>query len=590
MPSSFEDFVDGDVIEAEHVSEMHLPIQNLERGKSFYAVDDGSTATAYAVVMDPAPDNPHPSGMIVNFKVSVENLAGSPDVMLEVNGMGSKPLIKEGGISLAAGDLKEDQIVSVIYDDSVDKFHLLSTNTASNLDASIITTGVLNPERLGSGASAEAVLCGDGVFRQRMTGFLGAASWQGQSASDAVVVCPGTSEESDTSAAYLWGAPVITDARAAGVQAFGVDHPTAPGRLSLHSAIGADIYLQPGGGGNLRFVGTGGSGHFLRQNSYGGAVSGGPITSSDLSSSALRPFQSQQGGASLCLAPLKDQRDGENPFLLGSGSVTLGSKVNAGGIPGGVVWPVSGTGSQPSRITVRNCLIPVTARRSYFGRIWLENYPGSQSSYAGCICFDADGGVLGGGAYTYFICSNVTAPNTGQWYSGIIGYESFPTGTAYITPMFLTGYGSPSGAWTTYATVPEIFEMTQCTMHSWAVGSSQTLAANTETTVQWSVVGDLKGWTYSSGVYTCTAPGRYLVDAIWSGNVSSVGYLHIQIDSTYFAVSPSKPSDEGLTCRVPVAAVVGTTLHVTVNPGSSSSGTSLSAGKVGLMLQRLEDI
>ncbi len=117
MPTTdFEVFGNGDVIEAEHINELHEVIQNLERGKSFYAGTSGGSSTAYTVTLDPAPDSPHLVGMIVHFKVHTDNTAGSPDVTLNVNSVGAKPILKGGGDSLAAGDLKAGQMVACFYD------------------------------------------------------------------------------------------------------------------------------------------------------------------------------------------------------------------------------------------------------------------------------------------------------------------------------------------------------------------------------------------------------------------------------------------------------------------------------------------
>lgn len=126
MPSSFNSFVNGDGIEASDVSEMHAPIQNLERGASYYAGASGGSSTAYTVTLSPAPDSPYQAGMIVNFKVHTANGAGSPDVTLNANSVGAKPILKNGGASLSASDLAAGQVVSVVYDTAGSgAFHLI---------------------------------------------------------------------------------------------------------------------------------------------------------------------------------------------------------------------------------------------------------------------------------------------------------------------------------------------------------------------------------------------------------------------------------------------------------------------------------
>lgn len=126
MSSSFSSFSDGDVIHADQVSEMHEPIQNLERGASFYGGTSGGSSTAYTVTLSPAPDSPYQDGMMVNFKVHTANAAGSPDVTLNVNSVSAKPILKNGGSSLSASDLAAGQVVSVVYDSaSSGAFHLI---------------------------------------------------------------------------------------------------------------------------------------------------------------------------------------------------------------------------------------------------------------------------------------------------------------------------------------------------------------------------------------------------------------------------------------------------------------------------------
>ncbi len=128
MPTTdFESFDEGDIIHAEHIKELHGVIQNLERGKAFYAGKTGVSSSAYVVSLDPAPDNPHLEGMIVTFSVQVDNAAG---VTLNVNGVGPKPILKGASSSLVAGDLKAGRMAAVIYDSSSGgSFKLISGST-----------------------------------------------------------------------------------------------------------------------------------------------------------------------------------------------------------------------------------------------------------------------------------------------------------------------------------------------------------------------------------------------------------------------------------------------------------------------------
>ena len=157
MPSSFSSFTNGDMLEATHVSEMHVPIQNIERGTAFYAGTSTGTSTAYAVAMSPAPEDPHPVGMIVNFKVHTDNIAGSPDVTLDVNSVGVKPILKAGGDSLAAGDLKAGQMASVVYDSASGGAFKLIAGAGSSVGSSVAGLDDLTDVAIGSPSSGQVV-------------------------------------------------------------------------------------------------------------------------------------------------------------------------------------------------------------------------------------------------------------------------------------------------------------------------------------------------------------------------------------------------------------------------------------------------
>lgn len=123
MPTTFSSFSDGDVIHASQVAEMHEPIQNLERGASFYAGTSSGSSSAYTASLSPAPDSSYPAGMIVNFKAHADN---SGAATLNLNSLGAKPIVKNGA-ALKAGDLKADQIVALIYNSqSGGRFEMLA--------------------------------------------------------------------------------------------------------------------------------------------------------------------------------------------------------------------------------------------------------------------------------------------------------------------------------------------------------------------------------------------------------------------------------------------------------------------------------
>lgn len=119
MSTPFLSFNPGDLIEDSHVEQFIEPIQNLEAGKPWYAEASGSV-NAFEVTLDPAPAA-YAAGMIVHFKAN-NNVTSTST--LNVNGLGAKPLQKEGNTSLISGDIVSGQMVSVIYDGT--NFQLLS--------------------------------------------------------------------------------------------------------------------------------------------------------------------------------------------------------------------------------------------------------------------------------------------------------------------------------------------------------------------------------------------------------------------------------------------------------------------------------
>lgn len=112
MPTSFTtSFGLGDVIQSAHVTQYADPVNRIEMGQAFFAVDSGST-DAYAVTMTPTPAA-YTAGMLVSFQA---NTANTGPATLNVNSLGAKAIKKNTGMDLDTGDIAADQIVTVIYD------------------------------------------------------------------------------------------------------------------------------------------------------------------------------------------------------------------------------------------------------------------------------------------------------------------------------------------------------------------------------------------------------------------------------------------------------------------------------------------
>ncbi len=120
MPTQFQSFNPGDLIEDTHLEQFINPINNLENGQSWYGEDAGPSSNTVEVDLDPSPEE-YSAGMIVHFKTGA-NITGPATINL--NSLGAKPLVKEGGVPMVGGELITGQIGSAIYDGS--SFQLVS--------------------------------------------------------------------------------------------------------------------------------------------------------------------------------------------------------------------------------------------------------------------------------------------------------------------------------------------------------------------------------------------------------------------------------------------------------------------------------
>jgi hypothetical protein len=88
-----------------------------------YSITDGS-ANTYTATLDPVPTALN-AGMVINLKIHASNNGAST---INVNSLGAKPIIKNGGEALRAGDLPENAMVSLLYTGT--SFHLIGQKAA----------------------------------------------------------------------------------------------------------------------------------------------------------------------------------------------------------------------------------------------------------------------------------------------------------------------------------------------------------------------------------------------------------------------------------------------------------------------------
>ncbi len=127
-----------------------------------YAADAGST-DAYAVTLSPVPAA-YTTGMVVRFKANTVNTGPAT---LNVNGLGAKAIVKSYNLPLVNGDIKANQIVSVIYDGT--NFQLLSPVTAPSYKSGVTTRDMT----AASGAVTIAHSLGVAPKRIRLVAWVG---------------------------------------------------------------------------------------------------------------------------------------------------------------------------------------------------------------------------------------------------------------------------------------------------------------------------------------------------------------------------------------------------------------------------------
>ena len=115
----------NDIIEADHVESLRTAINGLEKGQSYFASATGTNNTTdytYSVAFSSGPYSAYSAGMLINFQTDSANAVGV--VKLDVDSLGAKEVVKPDGSSLASGELGADQIVTVVFDATNDRFQL----------------------------------------------------------------------------------------------------------------------------------------------------------------------------------------------------------------------------------------------------------------------------------------------------------------------------------------------------------------------------------------------------------------------------------------------------------------------------------
>lgn len=103
-----------------------------QNGSTIYAASTTGN-DSYTVTLVPAISS-YATGLVVNFKVDTANTGTAS---LNVNGLGAKTIKKASDQDLVTGDIKANQVISVIYDGT--NFQMQS-QTGASLTASALST------------------------------------------------------------------------------------------------------------------------------------------------------------------------------------------------------------------------------------------------------------------------------------------------------------------------------------------------------------------------------------------------------------------------------------------------------------------
>ncbi len=116
MSTQFDDINNGDIIDESHIDRYIVPVNNLESGATWYRDDTG---TADAVKVNFATGNvvsSYTPGLIVHFKAAATNTGAATLTITGPSGdLAPIPLVKSGGVALAAGDITAEQVIAAIY-------------------------------------------------------------------------------------------------------------------------------------------------------------------------------------------------------------------------------------------------------------------------------------------------------------------------------------------------------------------------------------------------------------------------------------------------------------------------------------------
>ncbi len=104
-------------------------VASAQAGTATWGGTAGGTANAITLSLTPA-ITAYTDGMSIRFRVALDNSAA---VTVSVNGIGAKNVVKNDGEALAAGDIQQNDTVTIVFDTTNNRFQLHSPNTGALL-------------------------------------------------------------------------------------------------------------------------------------------------------------------------------------------------------------------------------------------------------------------------------------------------------------------------------------------------------------------------------------------------------------------------------------------------------------------------
>lgn len=168
MSTQFQTFNPGDLIEDTHIEQYIAPIQALESGGSQYRVAT-NVGDAYKVDFSSANEiNAYTPGLVIRFKAPSDNSGPSTLTVTGPSGdLADIDLVKDGDLPLAEGDILEDQIICVVYNEDPGptnpRFQLIGGSGKQNLSEKGQPDGYAGLDENGKVPAAQLPSAGGGT-------------------------------------------------------------------------------------------------------------------------------------------------------------------------------------------------------------------------------------------------------------------------------------------------------------------------------------------------------------------------------------------------------------------------------------------